>query len=96
MDAIVTTARDFSSSSLHAFRVAREASAPVFVSADGTVKSYVILGVQHHQGWTELVGWYRRADGQWWDEVLEIWDEQISDSEALTTAEVLPAPLTIR
>ena len=95
MDAIVTTARDFSSSSLHAFRVAREESAPVFVSADGTVKSYVILGVQHHQGWTELVGWHR-AGKEWHDETLETWNENLSDSEALATAEVLPAPLTIR
>lgn len=95
MTATVTATREFSSSSLHAFRVDRIASAPVIPAADGTVKSYVILGVQHHQGWTELVGWYR-AGKEWRDETLETWEEQITDSEALSTAEVLPAPLTIR
>lgn len=93
--ATVTTAREFTSSSLHAFRVARAADAPVFVSADGTVKAYVVLGVHHRPSSAELVGWYRK-DGQWWDEVLETWDTDVTDSEALATAEVLPAPLTIR
>lgn len=93
--ATVTTAREFTSRSLHAFRVDQIASAPVFMAEDGTLKAYVILGVHHRPVNTELVGWYQ-VGKEWHDEVLETWTEQISDSEALSTAEVLPAPLTIR
>lgn len=95
MSATVIAAREFTSRSLRAYRVERIASAPVFVAEDGTPKTYVILGVHHRPSNTELVGWYR-AGKEWRDEVLETWDEQISDSEALSTAEALPAPLTIR
>lgn len=95
MAAIVTTARDFSSRSLRAYRVERASSAPVLLAEDGTPKTYVILGVQHHQGYTELVGWYR-AGKEWRDETLETWEGDVTDAEALTTAEILPVPLTIR
>lgn len=93
--ATVTVTREFTSRSLHAFRVDRIASAPVLMAEDGSEKSYVILGVHHRPANTELVGWYR-VGKEWRDEILETWDEQISDAEALSTAEVLPAPLTIR
>lgn len=95
MDANVTIAREFTSRSLHAFRVVRGTDAPVLMSDDGTSKAYVILGVHHRPGNTELVGWYR-AGKEWRDEVLETWEETITDAEAFATAEVLPRPLTIR
>lgn len=92
--ATITVARDFSSPSLHAFRVAAVADAPAIVSADGTVRTFVILGVEHHQGYASLVGW-ARVGKEWRDEVLETWDTDITDQEAFATAEILPRPLTI-
>lgn len=92
--ATLTVAREFSSPSLHAFRVAAVADAPVITSADGTVRTFVILGVEHHQGYAHLVGWTREGKG-WRDEVLETWDTDVTDAQAFAEAEILPRPLTI-
>lgn len=90
----VTVTREFSSSSLHAFRVIADMDAPSIITADGTVRTFLVLGVGHHQGWTELVGWALQ-NGVWTDEVLETWEESLTDTEALATAEFLSAPYTI-
>lgn len=92
--ATLTVAREFSSPSLHAFRVATVADAPVIISADGTVRTFVILGVEHHQGYAHLIGWARTSTG-WVDEVLETWEHDITDVQAFAEAEILPHPLTI-
>lgn len=90
----LTLARDFSSRSLRAFRVAAVADAPAIVSADGTVRTFVIMGVEHHQGYAHLIGWARTSTG-WIDEVLETWESDIPDAQAFAEAEILPRPLTI-
>lgn len=90
--ATVTAAREFTSSNLHAFRVIGDA--PVEMAADGTIKSYSILGVEHRTATTSLIGWYRTSTG-WIDEVLETWAESITDAQALSTSEYLPTPFTI-
>lgn len=90
--ATVTATREFTSSNLHAFRVIDDA--PVEMAADGTVKVYSILGVEHRTATTSLIGWYR-TDGGWIDEVLEVWEESLTDAQALSTAEYLPTPFTI-
>lgn len=90
----LTLARDFSSRSLRAFRIASVADAPAIVSADGTVRTFVIMGVEHHQGYAHLIGW-ARVGKEWRDEVLETWESDISDAQAFAEAEILPRPLTI-
>ena len=92
--ATVAATREFTSTNLHAFRVVRAEDAPTLALSDGTVRTYPVLGVEHHQGYTSLVGWFR-VGKEWRDEVLETWEENITDSEALSTAEFLSHTYTI-